>query len=204
MTVLNAELTKVLDGYWRELDKFDASQMRDEHGRWTAGGGQPTEGGGNRPSHSERTRAAAGHLITHSLAAAAAAAAALDAVSSVSTMSRSSPLHILAQLHNLNQNLAALKHHLGETGGASRELWGVAGEKLQTLRDHLSNVKDHIQRLKAEASGDHERADALRRKIDLRTRAMALRGDDSTERRRPSRLSSAANVLDAAARGIFS
>jgi hypothetical protein len=48
---------------------------------------------------------------------------------------------------------------LRATQAGVRQLGEASRAKLETLRGHLSNVKDHISRLKAEASGDTERAD---------------------------------------------
>ena len=46
---------------------------------------------------------------------------------------------------------------------------------MRQLRDHLANAKDHIARIDAEVRGDHKAARLIRRRIQLRDRAMAVR-----------------------------
>jgi hypothetical protein len=157
----NAELNALLNSW---LVKYDPDQPRDPHGRWSASGAQS----------SAQFRAAAGRTVTHALAAAAALANSLDTVTAISA-NRGDLLRVAAHAHAIQQHMIELSHHIRETRAGFRELGAATKLKLQTLRDHLANIKDHIQRIKAEQLGDTEHASSLRGRIELRRRAMALR-----------------------------
>jgi hypothetical protein len=183
--------------------KFDTAQARDQHGRWTADGGD-SAGTVAQFNDVPSFRAATGRTVSHALAAAAALANSLAAVSAVS--SAPGLLHALAHLHALRLHMQDLSNHLRGTREGLHELSAATRVKLQTLADHLHNVRDHLARIRHQAAGSLDRADHYRRRVALRTRAMALRAaaSEPAPRERASGWDTATTIVDAAARGFAS
>jgi hypothetical protein len=160
----DSELNKLLDSW---LVKYSPEQLRDPHGRWTAGGD------GEQVHDPVRVRRAAINTAVHAVASAAALANALASAGGL----RQAPglLEAVAHAGTLAENLRELHDRARETYAHGRELAVALPPQMRQLRDQLANAKDHLARIAAERRGDHERATHIRRRINLRERAMALR-----------------------------
>jgi hypothetical protein len=195
-----SEYNELMHWYRAQMAKYSPSQARDEHGKWTSDGGGQAD--------PVRLRRGAVAAAVHSVAAAAALSSGLKHVSgmaNVQTMRDMNLFDVAEHAATLSAHMRELQHHSAAARAGAHDVASELRPHLAQLKDHLANVKDHIARIKAEATGNEERAQHLRQRIRLRQRAIELRWAERPERRkRPSRWSSAFNVLGFAGRGLAS
>jgi hypothetical protein len=164
----NTEVMRMLDSW---LVKYSPDQLRDERGRWASVQHDPSD-----VHDPERLQHAATHTARQALVSAAALSNALASVEGVSS-SYSSGSYLAATHHaiDLAGHLQALHHHTRETFTHGRKLAHSLRPVVRQIADHVRNAGDHLRWIEAEGRGDHERADLIMRRINLRRRAMAVR-----------------------------
>jgi hypothetical protein len=88
---------------------------------------------------------------------------------------------IARKVNNIVAHVLELKGHLDEAPAEFKELGDASKVKLQNARDHLRNMKDNIERLKAQNQGDDKTARNAQERTKRRKERMASRRAERPE-----------------------
>jgi hypothetical protein len=168
----DAQLNALVNS-WFDLDKAyeESKHPRDTRGRWTKTGieGEDT----SQWYEPGRFSTAVGRVAARLVATAATVSEMLATISGAAILR--TPAAVVIGASKLVTDFHSLQVHIANVGPEVDELSAATKIKLRNLRDHVQNIKDHLQRLRAEQAGDKRTAATIRRRIDLRTRAIRLR-----------------------------